>query len=298
MFSNRLRGEKPLLLDGATGTEITRRGIETSLPLWSAGALDTHPQVVQQIHEDYLRAGADIITTNTFRTHARNVRSSSEARRLTLKAVELARNAIESVGRSAFVAGSVAPLEDCYSPHLTPHEGYCRREHGEMVQNLADGGVDLCLIETMNTVHEAAAAARVASTLEIPFVVSFVLDEHDNLLSGESLASAVDAITPMNPAALMVNCIPSVHISNALGKLRALTDLPIGAYGNMGTPDDVSGWAFSDHIEPEAYCDLAADWFRLDARIVGSCCGSSPEHTAALRRLLDRAKVAESADSE
>jgi homocysteine S-methyltransferase len=298
MFSNRLRGEKPLLLDGATGTEITRRGIETSLPLWSAGALDTHPQVVQQIHEDYLRAGADIITTNTFRTHARNVRSSSEARRLTLKAVELARNAIESVGRSAFVAGSVAPLEDCYSPHLTPHEGYCRREHGEMVQNLADGGVDLCLIETMNTVHEAAAAARVASTLEIPFVVSFVLDEHDNLLSGESLASAVDAITPMNPAALMVNCIPSVHISNALGKLRALTDLPIGAYGNMGTPDDVSGWAFSDHIEPEAYCDLAADWFRFDVRIVGSCCGSSPEHTAALRRLLDRAKVAESADSE
>jgi homocysteine S-methyltransferase len=298
-FAERLAGVKPLLLDGATGTEIARRGIQTTLPLWSAGALNTHPQVVQQIHEDYLRAGADIITANTFRTHARNVRSSSEARRLTLLAVELAREAVKTVGRSAFVAGSVAPLEDCYSPHLTPHEGYCRREHTEMVQNLVDAGADLCLIETMNTIHEAAAAARAASTLKIPFVVSFVLDERYNLLSGESLADAVEAITPMQPAALMVNCIPTVHMAGALGKLRALTNLPIGAYGNMGTPDDVSGWAFSEDIEPDAYCDFAAEWFRFDARIVGSCCGSSPEHTAALRQFIDeKAKVAESADSE
>ncbi|MCL4876784.1 MAG: homocysteine S-methyltransferase family protein [Anaerolineae bacterium] len=287
-FLERLHESKPLLLDGAMGTELTRRGVDTRLPLWSAGALVTNPEVVKQIHIDYLTAGADIITTNTFRTHARNIRNTAEARRLTHLAVQLAKEAVQQARRPAFVAGSVAPLEDCYSPHLTPHEGYCQREQAEMVSHLAEAGVDVLLIETMNTVHEAVAAARPAHYLKIPYMVSFVTNERHELLSGESLQKAVDAITPFEPAAFLINCIPTHHIAEAVRALRACTDLPIGAYGNMGTPDNVVGWASADNMPPEAYCFHAETWLMLGLKIVGSCCGSTPAHTAALRQLIDR----------
>lgn len=286
-FLERLHQSKPLLLDGAMGTELTRRGVDTGLPLWSAGALVTHPEVVRQIHVDYLHAGADIITTNTFRTHARNIRNSAEAKRLTSLAVQLAKAAVAETGKSAFVAGSVAPLEDCYSPHLTPHEGYCQREQAEMVSNLVEAGADILLIETMNTIHEAVAAARPAHILKIPYVVSFVTNENHDLLSGESVQKAVEAILPFEPAAFLINCIPTRHISEAVQVLRGCTDLPIGAYGNMGTPDDVMGWASADDMPPELYCVHADEWLSLGLKIIGSCCGSTPEHTAALRRLID-----------
>ncbi|MBZ0308143.1 MAG: homocysteine S-methyltransferase family protein [Anaerolineae bacterium] len=279
---------KPLLLDGAMGTELTRRGVDTYLPLWSAGALITHPEVVRQIHTDYLNAGADIITTNTFRTHARNIRNTAEAKRLTHLAVQLAREAVQQTGHAALVAGSVAPLEDCYSPHLTPHEGYCQREQADMVNTLVEAGVDMLLIETMNTVHEAVAAARPAHYLKIPYMVSFVTNESYQLLSGESLQKAVDAMTPFEPAAFLINCIPTRHITEAVQVLRACTDLPIGAYGNMGTPDDVVGWQSAEDMPPELYCVHAEAWLYLGLKIIGSCCGSTPAHTAALRQLIDR----------
>lgn len=282
-FVERLHQPVPLLLDGATGTELTRRGIPTPIPLWSAAALTSNPQAVQHIHLDYLQAGADIITTNTFRTHRRNV--GAEAGALTRLAVQLAQAAVAQSGKRAYVAGSVAPLEDCYSPHLTPDEATCLREHAEIMQGLV--GVDVVLIETMNTRHEAAAAARIAHEMGLPFMVSFVLNEQYDLLSGESLPSAVEAIEIYNPTAYLINCIPTRHLETALHRLRSCTSRPIGAYGNMGTPEDVMGWAFEGELTPGDYCDHAATWLHAGAQIIGSCCGSSPEHTRALRRLLD-----------
>lgn len=287
-FLQRLNNPKPLLLDGALGTEIERRGLPTTLPLWSAAALETNPGLVGRIHADYLQAGADIITTNTFRTHARNIGSPAQARHLTQRAVQLARAARDTHRPSAWVAGSVAPLEDCYSPHLSPPAEDCRREHGQLIENLASAGVDLLLIETMNSLHEALAAAQAARETDLPFMISFVLNAEHDLLSGESLAATIEAINPYQPAAILINCIPTRHISSALKRLRPLTNLPIGAYGNMGTPDDVIGWASADDISPTDYCEQAAAWVELGAQIIGSCCGSQPSHTAALRRWLDQ----------
>lgn len=286
-FLEGLKQDKPLILDGATGTEINRRGIETTLPLWSAGALQTHPDVVREIHMDYLRAGADIITTNTFRTHAHNLKTTQEAREMTILAVQLAKDAVAEVGRKAFVAGSVATLEDCYSPELTPSELYCQREHARMVKNLVDGGVDLILIETMHTIYETQAIAKAAHELNMPFIVSFILNDTGQLLSGESLQKAVEAIMPFEPSAFMVNCIPVNQIENALIGLQKLTNLPIGAYGNMGIVDETSGWSIDEDLTPVHYCHTAESWLKLGAKIIGSCCGSNPEHTKALREMVD-----------
>src|SRR5512147_1596702 len=118
-FLDRLTQTKPILLDGATGTELQRRGVDTSLPLWSARALLDAHEVLYAIHTEYLAANADIITTNTFRTHRRTLTRAGlgeRTRELTQLAVAIAREAARQADRQVFVAGSISPLEDCYSP--------------------------------------------------------------------------------------------------------------------------------------------------------------------------------------
>src|SRR5512143_4340154 len=120
-FSDRLSQSPTIILDGATGTELDRRGVDTGLPLWSANALlsEGGQSILKEIHADYLRAGAEILTANTFRTHRRALRPSGNGGRaleLTRRAVDIARGAIAGAGGSApcFIAGSISTLEDCY----------------------------------------------------------------------------------------------------------------------------------------------------------------------------------------
>src|SRR5512143_932071 len=154
-FSDRLSQSPTIILDGATGTELNRRGVDTGLPLWSANVLlsDRGEAVLQQIHADYLTAGAEILTANTFRTHRRALAPSGNADRaedLTRRAVEIARRAVHEAATPAarYVAGSISTLEDCYRPDLVPSDAECRVEHSERVHHLIGAGVDLILIET------------------------------------------------------------------------------------------------------------------------------------------------------
>ena len=157
-----------LILDGATGTELGRRGVDMSSTAWSARAIRDAPDVLRQVHEDYLRAGSGAITANTFRTHERSVDASDlngAAKLLTREAVQIAMAARDAVQPDAQVFGSVAPLEDCYEPHRAPKPDVCRAEHAQQIERLLDAGVDRILIETMNVQHEALAAAKAAQDL-------------------------------------------------------------------------------------------------------------------------------------
>ncbi|MCA2001616.1 MAG: homocysteine S-methyltransferase family protein, partial [Chloroflexi bacterium] len=193
-FLSSLSQPGKLILDGATGTELHHRGVDTGLPLWSANALltDRGLEILRQIHEDYLRAGADIITTNTFRTHRRALAPSGNADRaleLTRRAVETARAAIAAVRAETpkFIAGSISTLEDCYRPDLVPSDEELRAEHAERIDHLVQCGVDLILIETVNTIREALVMAKLAVAAGVPVVVSFVCNREGKILSGESL---------------------------------------------------------------------------------------------------------------
>src|SRR5262245_11384346 len=139
-FLQRLSGQRPILLDGATGTELNRRGVSTDLPLWSARALLEAPPALSEVHADYARAGAEFVTADTFRTHRRSLARGGQGQRaaeLTRLAVSLARAAAQRAApeRAIFVAGSQAPLEDCYSPELVPPQAECEQEHAEMARN-------------------------------------------------------------------------------------------------------------------------------------------------------------------
>lgn len=291
-FLTRLKQSKPVLLDGATGTELTRRGVDTGLPLWSANALLTEEgrQMLQQIHADYLAAGAEVITANTFRTHVRALAPSGNGRRaaeLTRCAVELARAAIaETPGNTPrFVAGSISTLEDCYSPHLVPPEDECRAEHSERVHHLVECGVDLFLLETFNTIREAVIAAKLATLTGMPAIVSFVCDSSGRILSGETLTQAAGQLLPLGVVALGVNCGPTPSLAAPLAELRAVCgpDFPLIAYGNIGYPDEKIGWINTDAEDPVVYCQHAAGW---PVKIVGGCCGTTPAHIAKLKDVL------------
>jgi S-methylmethionine-dependent homocysteine/selenocysteine methylase len=185
-------GELPLL-DGATGTELNRRGVGTGLPMWSANALitDSGLTVLRQIHLDYLNAGADILAANTFHAHRRALAGKGHAvRELTRHAVATAQEAVAEFGQPAQVAGSVAPLEDCYRPDQVPPDDECRVEHSERIHHLVEAGVELLLIETMNSIREAVIAAKLATITGRPTLVSFACDREGQILSGESVAVA------------------------------------------------------------------------------------------------------------
>ena len=293
----RLAAGEVLLLDAAMGSDLDRRGCVTALPLWSAIGVIERPDLVREIHADNLRAGADILTTDTFRTTERTLEEAdlpvSMAARLDRRAVELAREAREQTGRlDALIAGSIAPLEDCYSPELMPDADVALDEHRAQAGNLAAAGVDFLMIETMPCVAEAAIALRAARETGLPATVGFVCappeaGEPPRLLSGESLAEAVAAVEPLGPAAILVNCCAAATVSAALRELATLTALPTGGYANSGIVDDEVGWRQDPAMDGARFADAARPWLDAGARIVGGCCGTGPEHTAALRTLLD-----------
>ncbi len=287
----RLTSSAPLLLDAAMGTELQRRDADTKLPLWSAAALLRDPELVWTIHSDEVSAGAEILTANTFRTHARSLAKAGLAERsgeLGALAVQLAHQAAAAPGRDIFVAGSLSPLEDCYRPDLVPDDAALAREHGAQARFLAEAGVDLILAETHNTIREAVAALRAAKATSVPVFVSLVTDGSGRLLSGESIADAVRALLPLEPDALGVNCVPAARLGGDLAVLAAAAPgVPLLAYGNLGLPDDSRGWAFTEELSPEEYAETARGWIERGARIVGGCCGTTPAHSRALRQAID-----------
>ncbi len=286
-FLERLNDPRPILMDGATGTELNRRGVDTALPLWSAAALLTAPEVLERIHVDYLDAGAEMVTANTFRTHARNLAAgglADQALELTRRAVEIARRA---AGQRGWVAGSQAPLEDCYRPDLTPEESALGEEHAGMAKNLAEAGVDVILVETMPTIREAVAATRAAVATGTPTMVSFICDRNALLLSGESLVTAAKAVLEFGPAAVLVNCGPARWLADAVRVLREhCGGTPVGAYANIGEADPQQGWRNTSAADPSRYALYARDWIHAGARLIGGCCGTTPAHIDAIRQLI------------
>jgi S-methylmethionine-dependent homocysteine/selenocysteine methylase len=295
----RLQAGRPLLLDAAMGSDLDRRGLPTTLPLWSARGLLERPRLVRQIHLENLLAGADIITTNTFRTTRRTLRKAgldpARATELDQLAVALAKEArVEADRLDALIAGSIAPLEDCYRPTFETDPETALAEHREQARSLAAAGVDFLMIETMPTATEAAIALRAAVETGLPTTVGFVCMQPEpdgpvRPLSGETLAEAMARVRELAPDAVFVNCAPPTVIATALRELRQLTSLPLGAYANAGHVDDRVGWSPDERMTGNRYAGYAREWLDIGARVIGGCCGTHPEHTAALRRLVDSA---------
>jgi len=267
------------ILDGPLGTELLRLGVPTPLPGWSAHALTEAPETVSRIHREYAAAGAMVHTTNTFRTRRRTFLDDWEE--LARLAVSLCRDAIPAGHR---VAGSIAPLEDCYRPDLSPKES--RSEHRELAVVLADAGCDLLLCETFSNIAEGLIAVEEAVSTNKETWASFTAGPDASLLTPAEAKQAASQAVSCGASAVLINCVPVSQMDAYVEAISGL-GVPFGDYANAGEADEGFGWR-SEPGEPARYADAAARWIELGATLIGGCCGTGPEHVRELvRRLSD-----------
>lgn len=262
------------LLDGPIGTMLEAQGIPTPPPLWSAAALRTHPEAIAALHASYAAAGATVHTAATFRTSP--TAAGPAARALTQQAVQLARGAVPADHR---VAGSLAPVHDCWRPDLSPPDA--ERLHRRTAALLAEAGVDLILCETHPHPREAVAATRAAAATGLPVWTSLTPGFAGDLLSPAALAEAACRAADAGAAHVLVNCLPAAQAGPWVAALAA-TGLPWGVYANLGaTSDGLAGDAGMAR-----YAAIVTRWLISGASIIGGCCGTTPAHIAALRETL------------
>jgi S-methylmethionine-dependent homocysteine/selenocysteine methylase len=282
------------LLDGAMGTELKAQGAavpDYRSSIWSAMALMRDPDLVRQIHCDYIRAGADVVIANNYAVVPRLLARESMAHRLeelTRTACRIAWEARDACGRPGVrVAGSLPPLDTTYRPDLVGSEEELYETYLTIARILAEE-VDLAIAETLTTVREGVAAARAAAEVGLPTWVSWNLRLDTPVLrGGETLAAAAAAVADLPVEGLMVNCVPTGLVRPAIEELRAATDRPLGAYANScesAPSQDALDACTVGRLSPDDYATASESWVAAGATFIGGCCDTNPAYIAALAR--------------
>ncbi len=266
------------ILDGAIGTELISRGLELEPPDWSARAIAQAPDLLAQIHADYVRAGATLHTTNTFRTQPRAMGEDWVS--ALGAAVQIARDAVPS---GCAVLGSMAPIEDCYRPDLSPGAA-ARSQHHQVASALANAGCDVLLCETFANGAEAVVAVEEAMATGLSVWLSLTAGPFADLLPPAELARIGKDAVSTGVERLLVNCIAATQIDPYVEAISAL-GVPVGVYANAGREEDALGWGATSPRAAEAYAVLAERWRDAGASVIGGCCGTGPLH---IRALADR----------
>jgi len=286
-----------ILLDGSMGQELINRKASGQGVLWSAKALFDAPETVQEVHEDYIRAGADIITTNSYSCIRNNFEPEGLVDRLgemNRLSAELAHRARDNCGKQVLIAGSMGPQRGSYRPDLVGTFEETEALYREQAEFLAPD-VDFFICETLSCLVEARAAVTAAISTGKPVWLSWSIEDSGaaNLRSGESIREAWEDIAYSGISAVLLNCSPPEAISKVLPELVSLCDIPVGAYANAFTPIPEK-WDFHGEqsipssrtdVTPQAYADHAAGWIAAGARIIGGCCEVGPAHITQLNRL-------------
>ncbi len=306
------------LLDGGLGTTLAARGLDTRGPLFSAAALleESAREALIAAHRDFALAGAEVLTAATFRTARRSLARAGMADRFPRLAIEAVRAAREGAARARQargetrepgadhpgdalrttgaanvhirVAGSLAPLEDCYRPGLSPPREAALAEHREHAQVLAGAGCDLLLVETICAAPEGLAAIEAAAGTGLPVWAAVQVSPRGTLLDGSELRAFLLEAPRRGASALLFNCTPCDGIDGAIGTLAACgarAGCETGAYAQLGELDPASGWPDSPALSPPGYAARAKRWLDAGATVLGGCCGAGPSHIAALARL-------------
>ena len=281
----------PRVLDGAMGSELHRLGGQAADTLWGVGTLLEQPELIREVHRRYVAAGAEALTTATFRIapySLRNLGLEDRTGELARLAVELARSGADEAEPPPLVLASQTTLADCYRPDLVPDDETLAREHAATATALAGAGADALLLETFNTVHEARIACEAATATGLPVLVSFTCLARGRLLSGEDVAEAAVAVSRPGVVAVGVNCTRVPDLMAALNRVAAATDLALAAYANNAWFAEDSPWLEAEVTSPARFAVWARAWMAAGARLVGGCCGTTAEHIAHVSREVRR----------
>jgi len=285
-FLERLNAGEILVADGATGTNLQKMGIKPGTPPETLVMDD--PDTVLKLETAFVQAGSDIILTCTFggtRLRMKESKYAERAPEVNLRAAELARKAAAS-RPDVLIAGSMGPTGALMKPFgpLTPEE--VTAAYAEQAQALAEGGVDLLLIETMFAFEEADAAFQAArSVTDLPIVVSFSYDRGVATMMGVKPQKVATQYRDMGAALVGANCGTTLeNMEKVMAEYAAaVAGFPLWAKPNAGLPrmDAETNRAVYD-VTPEQMGAYAKKYIALGARVVGGCCGSTPEHVAGI----------------
>ena len=278
-----LEKKNHLTSDGATGTNLIARGLPRgkSAEEWVL----ENPEAISALHRDFIDAGSDIILTSTFGgSEIRLSRSGlkDKHQEVNRKAVELARQAAGD--QQVLIAGSIGPLGEMMKPLGTLDEETAEWNYRQQAQTLSEAGVNLLLIETQYDITEAAIAVKAAiSVSQLPVICSFSFDRGTKTMMGISPTQFAKAIAPLGVEALGINCGKSLEDNlNALKELTSVTELPIWFKPNAGLPVINAEGIASYDVSPEEMAGHVHQWIENGARIIGGCCGTSPQHLSAI----------------
>eukprot|EP00928_Gymnodinium_smaydae_P036255 TRINITY_DN25360_c0_g2_i1.p1 TRINITY_DN25360_c0_g2~~TRINITY_DN25360_c0_g2_i1.p1 ORF type:complete len:349 (-),score=74.86 TRINITY_DN25360_c0_g2_i1:196-1182(-) len=294
-----------LLLDGEVGGLLWKRGSEEfKTKLVPATILLNEPHKVRELHTDYINAGANVITTNTYATVqkrfvevlGRGDAAAEEWRRAITTACKVAVEAREASRKDVLIAGTLPPLHGSYKPAQVGEMKDIVPVYAEHVAVMRDY-VDVFLCETMSTAQEGWAAASEAKKSGKPVWVSWTLkdDASGHLRSGETLEEAYAAIADLNVDGVMVNCCSVESIGAAVPRLMKMGPKICGGHGNgfLAIPDDwrvekggIAALGKREGLTPEKYANYARAWVKDGARMVGGCCQVGPEFIESLRAML------------
>ena len=293
----RFTDPRPIILDGATSTELQRRGVPMSADTWSGLAAITHPDILRELHVEYLRAGAEVIIANTYATAPQHVAAAGygdRAREINLRSAELALEAREAAADGpAWVAGSLSLM----APGFRSTNRQAPLEHADGLRRqaewLAEAGVDLLVLEMLRDIEWSTAAVDAALSAGLPVWSGFscVVDESGVLTTQGTVSDSVPfedalrAVTGRGETLVAVMHSEIDHTGPGLECARRVCEAPLGAWPNCGTIEPPN-WQFVDVATPGEFAETAARWVEDGVKVVGGCCGLGPEHIRAMAQGL------------
>jgi homocysteine S-methyltransferase len=295
------------ILDGGTGVEIRRRGYEVPYfteSIWSAQSLIDNPEIVEQIHYDYINAGAEYITINNYSlTQPILSRSKIENRltELTCLSIDLAMSAKKRSKKDVKIIGSLPPLETSYRSDLVINKSDMLDNY-RVIAAILQNKVDVILCETMSSSIEAKTAVQAALETNSETWVSWTLQgsRSNTLPSGESIEQVFNELKNVEPDAYLLNCCGANFVTDGIKTLKNLTDKPIGGYANSSLVESINNTTLVDSdprisqqnnstpLNEWEYANETYKWIENGASIIGGCCGTSPNHIKELNKIAER----------
>jgi homocysteine S-methyltransferase len=285
-FLTRIK-QSPVLCDGAMGTLLYAKGVFINRCYDELNL--SQPDLIRGIHHDYLQAGAEIIETNTFGANSFRLARHSladKAKEMNRAGARLAREAAKSF--DVWVAGSVGPLGTRIEPLGKTSFQEARDSFREQIEALVEGGVDLLILETfgyLEEIHQAMLAAKEVSP-SMPLIAQVTIDEDGNCLDGSDPQTFVPKLAEWGADVIGCNCsVGPVAMLDAMERVRAATTLPLSAQPNAGIPRSVDGRNIY-LCSPEYMASYARKFVAAGVRLVGGCCGTTPEHIRVMKSAL------------
>lgn len=298
-----------LIIDGAMGTELEVRGCKLNDKLWSAKVLVENPELIYQVHLDYLHAGADLLITSSYQAsvpgYARGGIDRQQALALIAKSVELAKQARTDYQQEIkhlkpiLVAGSVGPYAT-YLADGSEYRGDYQVQHEEILQfhrprvtALIDAGIDILCFETLPVYSEIKSILMLLT--EYPTMtayMSFSLRDENHLCDGTPLSVVVELMNAKPQiVAIGVNCIALDKVGAALMTLKRLTDKPLLVYPNSGEQYDPITKTWITRSDKQTLVDHIDEWLALGAKLIGGCCRTGPQDIIQIAEKLNKHRL-------